>query len=104
MFCHQYPTRACVTGNSEVRSLWHNVSSSRKDGRLTVRSGDDCQHQGGRGLGSCGTVNRGESPINVVSFDQLKMLTSWNQKVSGQAQVLLTHLTQMSHHRRRGET
>jgi len=42
MFCHQYPSRACVIGNDEVRSLWHNVPSSRKDGRLTVRSGDDC--------------------------------------------------------------
>jgi hypothetical protein len=29
MFCHQYPTGACVTGNGEVRSLRENVSSSR---------------------------------------------------------------------------
>jgi len=28
MFCHQYPTRACVIGNGGVRSLWDNVSSS----------------------------------------------------------------------------
>jgi hypothetical protein len=27
MFCHQYPTGACVTGNGEVRSLRNNVSS-----------------------------------------------------------------------------
>ena len=68
MFCHQYPTRAGVTGNGGVRSLWDNVSSSRKEGRLIVRSGGDCQPRGGRGLGSCGMVNESESPINVVSM------------------------------------
>jgi hypothetical protein len=30
MFCHQSPTRACVTGNGEVRSLWDNVASSSR--------------------------------------------------------------------------
>jgi len=35
-----------------------------------VRNGCDCQHHGGRGLGSCGMVNQSESPINVVRFDQ----------------------------------
>ena len=39
MFHHQYPTRACVTGNGEVRSLWDNVP-------------DNCQHQTVKGLGS----------------------------------------------------
>jgi hypothetical protein len=32
------------------------------------------------------------------------MLKGLGQKASGQDQVLLTHLTQMLHHRRRGET
>jgi hypothetical protein len=57
MFCHQYPTRVCVIGNDEVRSPWNNVSSSLVDGSLIARSGCDCQHQGGRGLGSCERVN-----------------------------------------------
>jgi hypothetical protein len=26
MFCRQYPTGACVTGNGKVRSLWDNVA------------------------------------------------------------------------------
>jgi len=39
-------------------------------------------------------VNRSESLINVVSDDKPKMLTGLNQKVSGQEQVLLTHLSQ----------
>jgi len=30
MFCHRSPTRACVTGNGGVRSLWDNVTSSSK--------------------------------------------------------------------------
>src|SRR5262245_7644851 len=30
MFCHQSPTRACVTGNGGVRSLWENAASSSK--------------------------------------------------------------------------
>ena len=68
MFCHQYPTSASVIGNDGVRSRWDNVSSSRKDGRLIVRSSGDCQHQGGRGLGWCDKVNISESPINVVSM------------------------------------
>ena len=31
VFCHQYPTRACVTGNDKVRSLWDNVASIPMD-------------------------------------------------------------------------
>jgi len=44
MFRHQYPTRACVTGNGEVRSLWDNVP-------------DNYQHQVVKGLGSDDTTN-----------------------------------------------
>jgi hypothetical protein len=49
-------------------------------------------------------LNSSEVPINAVSHDKPKMLTGLDQKVSGQAQVLLTHLTQMLSHRRRGTT
>ena len=30
MYCHWYPTRACVTGNSGVRSPCDNVASSNR--------------------------------------------------------------------------
>jgi hypothetical protein len=69
-----------------------------------VRSGCDGQHQGGRGLGWCERVNESESLINVVTKDKRKMLRRLSQKARGQVQVLLTHLTQMVRHRRRGET
>jgi hypothetical protein len=49
-------------------------------------------------------LNSSEVPINAVSHDKPKMLTGLDQKVSGQAQVLLTHLTQMVRHQRRGTT
>jgi hypothetical protein len=49
-------------------------------------------------------VNICESLINVVTDDKRKMLIRLNQKVSGQAQVIEVHLSQMQHHRRRGET
>ncbi len=104
MCCHQYPTRACVIGNDEVRSLWDNVASSRADGSFIARSGYDGQHRGRRELGWCGRVNGRESLINAVINDQPKVLRGWGQKARGQVQVLLTHLTQMVHHRRRGET
>jgi hypothetical protein len=91
MFCHQYPTGACVTGNGEVRSLWDNVTC-------------DCQSQGGRELGLCGRVNPCESLINVVTEDKPKRLLGLDQKVSGQVRVFLTHVSQMTNHRPRGET
>lgn len=96
MFCHRYPT--------SVVSGWDNVSSSFVDGGLIVRSGCDCQPQGGWGLGLCDMVNKSESLINVVSNDKRKRLTRLGQKASGQGQALLTRLTQTSCHRRRGET
>jgi len=69
-----------------------------------VRSGGDCEHHGGRGLGWCARVNDRESLINVVSEDKRKMLTRLGQKARGQVQVFLTPLTQRGRHRRRGET
>jgi NAD(P)-dependent dehydrogenase (short-subunit alcohol dehydrogenase family) len=30
VFCDRYPTKACVTGNGEVRSPWDNVASSER--------------------------------------------------------------------------
>ena len=54
-------------------------------------------------------VNIYESLINAVSSNKPKMLTSpeglkgLNQKVSGQALVILPHQSQAEHHRQRGE-
>lgn len=101
MFCHRYPTRACVTGNGEVRSLWDNVASSPKDGNPTARPDCDCQHQGGRELGLSGTVSICELLINVVIDNKPKMLTGLGQKASGQVQKLNRPLTQMLDHRRK---
>jgi len=91
MFCHRYPTRACVNGNVGVRSLWDNVASSVVDVNQIVRGGWDCQPQGGRELGWRGMVNESESLINVVTDDKPKRLigfqkrpTGLDQKVSGQ--------------------
>ena len=70
MFCHQYSTRACVIGNNGVRSLWDNVASFLFDDNLIVRSGCDCQHQGGRELGSSGMVSICKVLINVVTSDK----------------------------------
>ena len=83
MFCHQYPTGACVTGNSEVRSLRDNVSSLRMGGNLIGRSGCDGQPQGGRGLGWGGKVNGSEVLINVVMNDKRKRLRRLDQKGKG---------------------
>jgi hypothetical protein len=68
MFCHRYPTRVISSGD--------NGASSYKDGSLIVRSGCDCQHQGGRELGSSDKGNTCESLINVVRVDKPKVLTS----------------------------
>ena len=84
MFYHQYSTGIASPGTMHP----HHTS----DGHLIVRSGDDCQHQGGRGLGSCVRVNQRESLINVVTTNKPKMLTGLGQQASGQVQVLLTHL------------
>src|SRR5262245_11023968 len=80
MFCPQYPTRACVIGDDEVRSLWDNVASSRADGSLIARRGSDDQHRGGRELGGCGTVKGCESLLNAVIDDHAKVLRGWSQK------------------------
>jgi hypothetical protein len=104
MFCHQYPTRAYVTGDGEVRSLWNNVASSLKDGNGAVRQSCDCQHQGGQELGSSGMVSIRELPLNLVIDDKPKMLTGLSQKASGQDQGFNGSLTQMLHHRGKGST
>ena len=51
-----------------------------------------------------GRVNISESLINVVTANKPKVLIGLNQKVRGQGQVLIDHLSQMSSHRRRGGT
>ena len=79
IFCNQYPTRACVTGNGEVRSLWDNVASFLMNGNRIVRRGCDCQHQSGQELGLSGTVNKSKVSINVVTRDKRKMLLRLGQ-------------------------
>jgi hypothetical protein len=76
-----------------------------------VRGSDDRQYQAGRELGLCGMVNICEWLINVVTPDKRKVLrmkatsyNAWTKMVSGQEWVLLTHPSQMLHHRRRGQT
>ena len=49
-------------------------------------------------------VKESELLINVVTEDRQKRLTCLNQKVGGQVKGLLTPLTQMLRHRRRGST
>jgi hypothetical protein len=49
-------------------------------------------------------VKTSEPLLNVVTENQPKVLTGWSQKARGQDQVLLTHLAQMMHPRRRGGT
>jgi hypothetical protein len=72
MFCHQYPTRGV--------SVWDNVSSSRREGSLSVRNGGDGSHQGGRGLGGCGRVNGCEALRTAVRADQPKVMRGWSQQ------------------------
>ena len=75
MFCHQYPIGGCVIGNDEVLRLHNNIASSMWTATESKRTGCDCQHQGGRELGSNGRVNICESLINVVRGDKPKVLT-----------------------------
>ena len=51
MFCHQCPTEACDQSNLVVREPSGQCRLTRKGGDLTVRKGDDCQHQAVRELG-----------------------------------------------------
>jgi hypothetical protein len=63
-----------------------------------------CQHQGGRELGLRSAVNPGESFKSVVTYDEPKMLTGSNQKVSGQVVEFTSLYSQMWYHRRNDET
>mgnify|MGYP001615520488 CR=1 FL=1 len=49
-------------------------------------------------------VHTGALSLHVVTTSKPKRLRGWSQKARGQVQGLLTPLTQMAHHRRRGET
>ncbi len=93
MFCHLYPTGTCVAGNGEVRSFRDNAALSL-DNNLSASSSCDCQHRGGRELGSSGMVNLRESLINTVIDNKLKMLTSLSQKASGKVRRLLSPSSQ----------
>ncbi len=94
MSCHQYPTRACVAGNGEVRSPWNNVASSLSGWQLNREGRLRRPVPGRRELGSGSTVNIRESLINVVSSNKPKVLTGLNQKVRGRAQELPNLLSQ----------
>jgi len=76
MFCHQYPTSACVTSDGGVRSGWDNVASSTLDGHGSASGRGDRQHHGGRELGWRSMVNTSESLINVVNANKRKVLNS----------------------------
>src|SRR5262249_42170508 len=102
--CQQYPTGTCGAGNGAVRSSQDKVSSVGNSanecqvrrfephprgrqafgrtapGHDTVRGRGDCQHQGGRGLGSGGRVNPGETLLNAVLENKRKLLTRLGQK------------------------
>ena len=94
MFCHQYPTQTCGWSNPAVRSSGDKVASPVRGGNSIERSGCDCQHRGGRELGSNGMVNRCKLPLNVVTTNKPKVLIGLNQKVRGQVGVLQNHPSQ----------
>ncbi len=64
-----------------MRKLSEQCSLILKDGHSIERDGDDCQHQGGRELGSDGKVNRCESLINVVTTNKPKVLMVRNRRL-----------------------
>jgi hypothetical protein len=78
-FCRQYPTGTGVAGNCAVGSSRDNVASSFGMARPDASRARDSQQQGGRALGWCGRVNRGEALLNVVMSNQRKLLTRWGQ-------------------------
>src|SRR5262249_10322942 len=95
---------ACASGNGRVRSPRDNVASFTVKGGESVSRHHDCQHHGGRELGSRSTVNSGEPPVNAVICSKPKMLTGLDQKVRSQVPALRTRWTRMPHSRRRGGT
>jgi hypothetical protein len=90
MCCRRYPTKACGWSNPAVRSPWDNVASLLWSGDLFVKSGRDCQHHGGRELGSDGKANSCEPLINVVMKDKPKVLTGLDQNGTGPVLGLAT--------------
>lgn len=72
-------------------------------GNQIVRSGCDCQHQGGRELGLSGLTNTCESLINVVTKNKPKMLTGLGQKARGREQGFFSRSCRRhQYHRRKG--
>ena len=104
MCCHQYPTKACGGSNPAVRSPWDNVASLAKSGECFAKSRHDCQHQGGRELGSDGRVNKCEPPLNVVMINKPKVLTGLDQTVRGQCRGSLLSCRNYRGPRRKGGT
>ena len=58
-----------------------------------MRGGGDCQHQGGRELGSDRMVNICKLSINVVNDNKPKMLIGLAKKASGLVRGLYTPLS-----------
>jgi len=88
VFCHGYPTGACVSGKTIERCRWGAKPPGQRNlslraGHSTVRSSGDCQHQGGWEQGWGGMVNICEPLLNVVTRNKPKMLTGLNQKGKG---------------------
>ena len=103
-FCRQFPTGMCGAGNGGVRSSRHNVASPGRVAQQGVSPARDSQHQRGRALGTCGTVNLREALLNVVMSNKRKVLARLGQKARGQVQGLSCPPAQMTHHRRKGAT
>ena len=78
-FCRQYPTGTGVAGNCEVRSSRNNVASPVRAAVPDASPDRDSQQHEGREPGSCGLVNSGEAPVNVVMSNQRKLLNRWGQ-------------------------
>lgn len=91
--------------NDGGRSVRDNVTLDRQVRRPNRERRSILPASQGRGEpGWENTVKESELLINVVTEDRQKRLICLNQTVRGQVKGLLTPLTQMLHHRRRGST
>lgn len=97
------PRAPCKNGG--VRSVRDNVTPDRTVKRRNrERTSILPASRGGGEPGWEDMVNIRELPINVVTANRLKRLTSLTQKGCGQVRGLITPPTQMMRHRRKGST
>ena len=79
LFCQQYPTGECASGNGGVPSPRDNVSSSFEDGDRSASRGRDCQHQAVGDQDRVDGSTSCEAAINVVTENERKMLSRSGQ-------------------------